>query len=200
MLLSDGTRALTQAGRWDHALQHVDKHHGIGYRLLDGRQIAIIAHHAAGDHQSATRLLAETSTPTPWEQTVAASLTVLTGNPDPTAMVDSFLALDQTAPGHVVFRVRLGLTVLDLADTRSAPRLAHTIETDVLRSADAYAARDAHIHPTYAALSAPEKAFTELLDASGLGAGTIPALLLNQLTTATATAEASLTDTLTVAP
>ncbi|MGH3903080.1 MAG: hypothetical protein ACRDTE_02600, partial [Pseudonocardiaceae bacterium] len=34
-LLSDGTRALTRAGRWAQALQHAQQHKGIGQRLLD---------------------------------------------------------------------------------------------------------------------------------------------------------------------
>ena len=44
VLLADGTRALTRAGRWAEALQHAHQHKGIGDRLLDGRQVAILAH------------------------------------------------------------------------------------------------------------------------------------------------------------
>lgn len=199
VLLADGTRALTQAGRWSQALQHVQDHHGIGQSLLDGRQIAIIAHHAAGDHPTSARLLAETPAPTRWEQTVAACLAILTGNHngDTTTTVDGYLALGE-APAQVVFRTRLGLTLLDLTDDRSAPRLAHAIETGVLRSRDAYAAREVLGH-TGCASRLPAStiaALTGLMDVSGLGTGTLPAGLLDQLTTATTRAEASLIEVL----
>jgi hypothetical protein len=199
VLLADGTRALTQAGRWSQALQHVQNHHGIGRSLLDGRQIAIIAHHSVGDHQTSARLLAETTTPTPWEQTVAACLAVLTDN-DNTTMVDSYLALGG-APAQVVFRTRLGLALLDLTDDRSAPRLVHAIETDVLQSQDAYPAREVLAHTGFTSrISASTiRALTGLLDVSGLGTGAIPTGLLDQLTTAMTTAEASLTEALTAA-
>jgi len=36
VLLADGTRALTSAGRWQEALAYVQQHKGIGRRLLDG--------------------------------------------------------------------------------------------------------------------------------------------------------------------
>jgi hypothetical protein len=202
VLLADGTRALTRAGRWSQALQHVQDHHGIGRSLLDGRQIAIIAHHWVGDHRTSARLLAETTTPTTWEQTVAACLAVLTGNDNgnATTIVDSYLALDE-APGQAVFRTRLGLAILDLTDDRSTPRLVHAIETDVLQTQDAYAAREVLAHTPCASLipASTIEALTGLVDASGLGTAAIPTELVDQLTTAMTTAEASLTKALTVA-
>ncbi|WP_405148457.1 hypothetical protein OG589_11145 [Sphaerisporangium sp. NBC_01403] len=141
VLLADGSRALAQAGRWARALQHLQDHHGVGQRLLDGRQIAIIAHHAAGDHRLAAHLLAETSMQTPWEQAVATCLAVLTSNRSTDTMADGFLALDD-APGQVLFRTRLRLTAIDLTDTVSP--LAHAIESDVLRSAVAKRRRVGH--------------------------------------------------------
>ncbi|MGH3694162.1 MAG: hypothetical protein ACRDRX_09320 [Pseudonocardiaceae bacterium] len=200
VLLADGTRALTQAGRWDQALRHVQDHHGIGQRLLDGRQIAIIAHHAAGDHQTSACLLSQTPTPTPWEVATAASLAVLTGydTPNTAALVNRYLALGDIPP-QVVFRTRLGLTVLDLTDDQPDPRLAHAIQTDLLRSQDAYAVRDVLAHNGYASLvsSSARGTLTWLLDASGLGKGTMPPELLDQLTAATVTTEASLAEALT---
>ena len=43
------------------------QHHGIGQRLLDGRQIAILAHAASGRHHEAEQLLKTTTATEPWE-------------------------------------------------------------------------------------------------------------------------------------
>lgn len=121
VLLSDGTRALTRAGRWTGALQHARQHKGIGDRLLDGRQVAILAYCEAGDYVTAIRLLSGSLTPTPWEGSVAACLRVLCdrladrrSNSDIATMIDRYLDLE-SAPDHVVFHVRLGLCVIDVA-------------------------------------------------------------------------------------
>lgn len=53
VLLADGTRALASTGRWDEALANVRKHAGTGQRLLDGRQVAILARWNFGDPVSA---------------------------------------------------------------------------------------------------------------------------------------------------
>jgi hypothetical protein len=198
VLLSDGTKALTQVGHWDQALHLVETHHGIGERLLDGRQIAIIARHTAGDRQTAQRLLAETVAPTPWEQAMAAVLAVLTGGRDTGTMMNRYLVLDPEPPAQVVFRVRLGLAVMDIAgtETLSTLRLASAIEADVLHSGDAYAARDTSTHPQFATVSTRKDVLKGLVDTAGLGLGTIPGRLLNQLSTAVRTAEESLADIL----
>lgn len=65
VLLADGTRALTRAGRWTEALQHVTRHNGVGRRLLDGRQVAILTRCAAHDYDTARSLLTDTDTPLP---------------------------------------------------------------------------------------------------------------------------------------
>ena len=199
VLLADGARALAQAGRWDEALQYVHDHQGIGQGLLDGRQIAIIANYAVGDVRTSADLLDQTPTPTPWEAAVAASLTALTGRDLPHAtLVDRYLALDD-APQQVVFRTRLGLAILDLADGQPGSRLASAIEADVLQTKDAYAARDILAHPAGASLisASAHDALSRLLGASGLGRGTMPPEFLNALTVTTTTAEASLARALT---
>jgi hypothetical protein len=63
--LAEGIRALARAGRWDDALAHAHRHRGIGATLLDGRQIAVIAHSLRGDHTDAGTLLTDPSTPNP---------------------------------------------------------------------------------------------------------------------------------------
>jgi len=198
-LLVDTTRALAQAGRWDQALQYVLDHQGIAQRLLDGRQIAIIAHYVAGAARTSADLLDQTGASAPWEAAVAASLTALTGRYLPSAaLADRYLVLGG-APQQIVFRTRLGLAILDLADGQPDPRLAPAIEADVLRANDAYAARDVLAHPASASLISPSghDALSTLLNASGLGSGTMPPELLDALTATTTTAEASLARALT---
>lgn len=43
VLLADGTRALATEGRWSEALAHIEAHRGVGKRMLDGRQVAVLA-------------------------------------------------------------------------------------------------------------------------------------------------------------
>ncbi|MGH4002322.1 MAG: lantibiotic dehydratase, partial [Pseudonocardiaceae bacterium] len=122
VLLADGTRALAGLGRWDRALAHVEKHGGVGERLLDGRQVAILAHWSAGDSDSALSVLDDGTASEPWEHAVAACLTVLCHGGSGlrptdsavTAMVEHYLALEAEPP-FLVFRVRLGLTMIRLA-------------------------------------------------------------------------------------
>jgi len=118
VLLADGTRALTRAGRWDEALRCLEQHKGVGHRMLDGRQVAILARYAAGNSDHALALLDDSATPEPWEQAVAAYLRALclrgTGRPAGVAvdaMINHYRQLDHT-PGHAIFRSRLGLCVL----------------------------------------------------------------------------------------
>ncbi|MDG4793010.1 hypothetical protein [Micromonospora sp. WMMD1082] len=73
--LADGSRALTSAGRWTDAEDHLRRRNGIGQRMLDGRQVAVIARLVAGQHQAARQLLTETEPGEPWEAAVNACLT-----------------------------------------------------------------------------------------------------------------------------
>jgi hypothetical protein len=203
VLLSDGTRALTRAGRWDQALQHARQHKGIGQRLLDGCQVAILAHATAADYDTAFNLIADTAAPTPWEQAVTACLAVfchrLASQPadDHTAMmVARYLGLEPT-PEHAAFHARLGLCVLDLAG--DAPQVADVVVRRALDAADAYTARDVLSHQISRAHTpgTDVQALNELISASGLGRGTMPADLLNDLMDSLRISEASMTDMLT---
>lgn len=198
VLLADGTRALTRAGRWIDAHQHADQHKGIGDRPLDGRQVAVLAHCQAEDYDTALRLLTDSATPTPWEAAVAACLKTLCGrwadrpsNSGNSTMMDRYLALDP-APEHVVFQARLGLCVLDVApDDRQAIPVADRIVRATLDAGDAYAARDALSHQTCIALTNLDasQALTEmvlasgLVTSSGLGHGALQGPLLDSLIT-----------------
>ncbi len=126
---------------------------------------------------------------------MAACLAVLTGEHTDNliAMVDSYLTLGD-APAQVVFRTRLGLTLLDLTDKQLTSQLTPVIETDVLRSQDAYAAREVLAHPGCASQvpASTIDALTDLVDISGLGKGIMPTELLDQLTSAITAAEVAL--------
>ncbi|MGH3693317.1 MAG: hypothetical protein ACRDRX_04840 [Pseudonocardiaceae bacterium] len=146
-------------------------------------------------------MLAHTLTPTAWEEAVAACLAILCcrladpqADPDITAMVDHYLRLEP-APEHTVFRVGLGLCVLDLAaDVDETPQIANVIVRDALESTDAYAAHAALSHQTCHTQTAPEnsRALTDIVRASGLGRGTIPAGILDDLMGSVRTSEASI--------
>jgi hypothetical protein len=116
VLLTDSLRALCKAGRWTDALRQAQQHDGIGQRLLDGRQVAVLAHASAGEQEEAEKILRETSVPEPWEHVVNLCLRALTGEggAEPaTTMTGAYLAFSD--PGHPWFTACLGLTVAELA-------------------------------------------------------------------------------------
>ncbi|WP_433464095.1 hypothetical protein [Spirillospora sp. CA-128828] len=199
-LLADGTRALAQAGRWKQAAERSAAHRGVGSRLLDGRQITILAQLQNGQVDEATTLVEQSTVPEPWERAVQSLLRVLCqraagahAEADTEAMLTAVLTLmKQPDPATTVFRNRLGLAAVDLADACGTPRqsqLRHTL-IDAAQH-DAYAARDtlAHplIHPVITA--AQRRDLTDLIHASGLDTGTIPQPLLSDLAAAVSAAE-----------
>ncbi|MFI8265290.1 hypothetical protein [Streptomyces sp. NPDC085665] len=204
VLLADGTRTLTTAGRWTEALAHIKAHQGVGKRMLDGRQVAILAALTTGDADSTATLLMETEPGDQWEQAVTACLTVLcrqaVGRP-----VDQHLRelartyLDHEAGhGTTVFDVRLGLVVLDALDVEASPasrRIAQDLHRRTMLANDGYAAREilAH-HRSVTVFSQQEKRdLTNLLDVCALGSGTLPADRRADLDRALHTSEAVLT-------
>jgi hypothetical protein len=207
ILLADGTRALCRAGRWSEALHRAEQHNGLGQRLFDGRQVAIIAHCAAHHHAEAIRLTEASATPTAWEQAVAACLKVLclTWASQPThsattAMVNTYLALDPV-PEHAVFHVRLGLSVADLAHhTHDTHPVIRMTERSALDSGDAYAARDARTNRTPSPLTeAAAHALDKTVRAAGLGT-TMPPRLLDNLMHSVQSCETALARALTTGP
>ncbi|WP_206305958.1 hypothetical protein [Streptomyces sp. RFCAC02] len=198
-LLADGTRALVQAGRWQEAAEAAATHHGVGARLLDGRQITILALVQNGRHDEARRLV-ETSRPSePWEEAVQSLLRVLcrgTGSAPAThidEMLNTILALrQQPAPGTTVFLTRVGISALILAADHDDER-THQLHRDVLAMArsDAYAARDTLAHSQFrnALTASQHSALTSTVHASGLGMGTAPAPLNSDLMGAVQAAE-----------
>jgi hypothetical protein len=176
VLLSDGLRALCRAGRWTDALRQAQEHDGIGQRLLDGRQAAILALAADGRKEEAGQLLRQTDATEPWEHAVAACLRALTQHPgraapagDAAELARTYLALDE--PGHAMFTACLGLTVAELTaphDSRSG--VVSKVTRIAAQSRDAYVAREILSSPARPLV--PQDALTQLhgtVCQSGLG-------------------------------
>ncbi|MBD0739069.1 hypothetical protein BGM09_06485 [Streptomyces sp. CBMA29] len=185
VLLADGTRTLTTTGRWRQALAHIEQHHGVGTRMLDGRQVAVVAALTGGDADRAAKLLAATAKGEPWEQAVTACLTALCrriAGPDDDSRLEDLVTLylgHEGEPGQTVFDVRLGLTVLDLVGSAEHP-LACTIVDDLARrtatARDGYAAREVLSDHLFNALATDRQTqeCSDLVRACGLQAGTLP--------------------------
>ncbi|MEU8279234.1 hypothetical protein ACFYOK_38180 [Microbispora bryophytorum] len=120
--------------------------------MLDGRQVAVIAHALGGDTATARALLDGTAAGEPWEDAVTTCLAALCQpGDDRTAaeMLDRYRRLDHTAPGLVIFRTRLGLSVVDAAggvDTSDGRSIATTLIIRTIAADDGYAARDVLNH------------------------------------------------------
>ncbi|MFY1597338.1 hypothetical protein [Micromonospora sp. WMMD737] len=199
ILLSDGTRALTLTGRWADALTHVHRYDGVGATLLDGRQVAIVAHLMRRDGVEAADLLRRTKIEQPWEQTVLDLLqswhATTSGDARTTDYHRLIERVSAATPGKglTVFRVRLGLTALDLS-VGAAPYIADDLvkllTAGVIRDEDANAARDLLNHPA----TGPEhhKPLGLLIEASGLGREGLPDPARESLSMALAAARAAI--------
>ncbi|MFD3511947.1 hypothetical protein [Streptomyces sp. NPDC058657] len=147
VLLGDGTRALVVTHQWDRARKHVVQNKGVGQRLLDGRQIAIVSHSLNGDIETAQRTLDESTPQDPWETPVAALLATLclrtAGKPAKDAehvMAAQYLSLEGD-PDLAVFRTRVGLAAIDLSKADPGS-VARRLVGDAVLSQDGYVARD----------------------------------------------------------
>lgn len=182
VLLSDGTRALATAGRWREAHEHARRHRAIGDRLLDGRQIAILAHSADGDHDGALTLLTESEAPETWESAVTAVLEVLclqrAGRRSPSAvakMADAFCSLPEW--DEEVFATRLGLCVAEMAVEESGRARAVAALTErATATEDAYVAQDLLKHPDNRERlpTAVVERLERLVHRAALGVGRLP--------------------------
>ncbi|MFD8379106.1 hypothetical protein ACFV2X_11300 [Streptomyces sp. NPDC059679] len=208
VLLADGTRSFTTTGRWDEALAHIQSHRGVGTRMLDGRQVAVLAALTQGDTDQAAELLANTVPGEPWEQAVTACLAVLCDH-DASQPIDDQVAdlvgsyLDRKAePGMTVFDIRLGLTVLDAVASAEHPAGCHLVEDLVRRATEArdgYAAREILAHPLAAGLATGRQvqSCNDLVRACALGAGDLPDGLYGDLSAALDSSHVVLTRTVT---
>ncbi|MFI9643596.1 hypothetical protein ACIG87_26680 [Micromonospora sp. NPDC051925] len=203
VLLSSGAHALATAGRWDDAYHRLQQHNGIGRRMLDGRQIAVIAHATTGKRTRALELLRDTAPGEPWEHAVTAALTLLcqpaaTMSTTQRHAVAAYQRLDTAAAGLVVFHTRLGMCLVDALGGVEQPA-AQPIVADLIERArsDGYAARDVLAHPGCRAILNQRQAeqLTDQVTACGLGAGGIPEPLLVDLVGALEAAEAVIRET-----
>jgi hypothetical protein len=191
VLLADGSRALATAGHWRAANHKLQQLNGIGRRMLDGRQIAVLAHATTGDHDQALVLVRATQPGEAWENAVTACLAVLC-LPHPTrSTVTELLApcrkLDTTA-GLAVFRTRLGLSLLDALSGDHDGLAADLIEH---AATDGYAARDVLAHPACRGIATSDqvRVLAQLVETCGLDQGFLPNNIRADLSTALGTAE-----------
>ncbi|WP_199199046.1 hypothetical protein [Amycolatopsis sp. CA-128772] len=191
-LIGEGVRALVLAGRWNDAVAHAHAHRGIGVHLMDGRQATIVAHCLNPNLAAARASLAESTPEQPWELQVASCLTVMCANPDSTSRRDAIAAMIMRfverppMPGYAFFRAQLGLTVATLADTvdsDAASRVFTQVVGEVIESEDGYAAREVLRYRDIPAEVTEEQhaVLTHLMNASGLGIGTLPEPLRQSL-------------------
>ncbi|MGI9003312.1 MAG: hypothetical protein ACR2GH_16920 [Pseudonocardia sp.] len=207
VLLATGARALATAGRWREACTRLRDYKGIGRRMLDGRQIAVLAHATSGNTKEALILLDDTEPGEPWENVVTTCLTTQCRNgsssTDLDALRDQYHKLDTSAPGLSVFYTRLGLSLIDAIGTVDNPH-AHQIATNLIdrttASQDGYSARDLLAHNGCLGLltSTQARDLTDVVEACALGCGTFPATLLADVTTALASTEKVIMRTMTV--
>ncbi|WP_199844209.1 hypothetical protein [Streptomyces sp. RTd22] len=211
VLLADGARALASAGRWTDALAQLKRHKGIGKRMFDGRQVAVIADLTADNAFGAMTLLADTVPGEPWENAVTACLMVMSrrqaGLPvdrELAELLDCYQRLDRPAE-LAVFHTRLGLSVLDIADGVGevvAHRIATNLIGQTVATSDGYAARDVLAHVGCSALltSAQAQQLGHAVEACALGRGHIPVEMRTDLMAALDLSEGVLRQTLAATP
>ena len=200
VLLTDGARALAREGRWTDAAEIMAAHHGIGARLLDGRQVKIMSLLEQGLHREAAATIDATAPAEPWEDAVGAILRAYcqqratpaapgeTGN----AIAKTLELIRQGEPTTAAFRSRAGLTALDLAAGQPDEGTAQLRDAIVkLAATDAYAARNALGHSMARARMTchQERQLTSVVAAAGLGAGYLPPGHMDAFTTAVGQAE-----------
>ncbi|MFF0659233.1 hypothetical protein [Micromonospora tulbaghiae] len=200
VLIADGARAMTSAGRWQEAYEHLKRHNGIGQRMLDGRQVAVIALATTGKIEQAETMIDTTIDGEPWEQAVTACLAracvhAVSESDEPTiVLLDRYRRL-RPVRSQAVFHVRLGLSVIDaIGACRHADllNLTDSLITQTIAFEDARVASEVLQHLACAAVMDPIRAegLAELVTASGHGRGSLPLAILESLSSTTSTAEA----------
>jgi hypothetical protein len=199
-ILADGIRALIQTGHWTQAAEAVTTHRGVGARLLDGRQVTIMSLIQRGHRDQAIAMVDESTITEPWEKPVAALLRTYCLRKDVSAarkdldaaVAEALTLVRQVEPSTAVFRTRVALSALDLAepygDLDCSP-LSRAIVRQA--STDAYAAKEALGSTALRAsiTAQDERRLVDAVESSGLGCGSMPAGLLDELTASVQTAD-----------
>ncbi|MFE4519299.1 hypothetical protein ACFRMQ_34545 [Kitasatospora sp. NPDC056783] len=187
VVIADGTRALTTAGRWTDALHHIEKHRGIGRRILDGRQVAVLASMTSNDLPGALALLAATEPGEPWEDAVTTVLSALCRPDDRYATdtaIDHCLALKPNE-GLAVFTTRLSLTAIDAAgpEPSAARKLIKQLSSRASEISDGYALRELLAHEGVLDYLEPDRTteLEQVLAACALGSAALPTHLRGKL-------------------
>lgn len=194
VVLADGTRTLTTAGRWAEALAHIEENRGVGQRMLDGRQVAVLAalSHTPTD---AAALITMTTPGERWENAVTGCLDVmcrkaLRGPAVPLldTLVEDYVE-HQPDQGMTVFDTRLGLTILDLLEPHqeaAAHRMVAELHRRAAVATDGYAARECLADHRYTSLAEPRQieAARRLVRACALSSGSLPGPRLVRMTEA----------------
>ncbi|PUB32590.1 hypothetical protein C8K30_1011116 [Promicromonospora sp. AC04] len=196
-LLTDGTKALTLAGRWSDAAQLVEAYNGIGLHLFEGRQITIINHLLGGDHVNARAALAGANLTEAWEHEVAGCLALILAEPaNATTSVKTLVALYDAAQGHPErphYRARLGVTTAVLVaphDQHLADDVLHRTALEAFDAHDGYAAREVLQHHDIGRVldTGHAMALKQCVKACGLTGGELTGRALATLLDATASA------------
>jgi thiopeptide-type bacteriocin biosynthesis protein len=204
VLLHDGTRALAAAGHWDQAAEHAARYDDHPGRLHDARQAGIIACVTAGDGKTAMELIDESTRTDPWEHAIAACLRawahLATGCPIPDSATPALalarLAIQPTAPGMTLSRIKLSLTSAELVTAIDPAQedLLSQVADDALQDGDGHAASEILSSPAIARFlpQVQRQQLRRIITAAGLGDGPVPEPLRSELLAGVSAAEAGL--------
>ncbi|GAA0988567.1 hypothetical protein Q7689_03865 [Nocardiopsis tropica] len=188
--LGDGMRALAAEGRWQEAAEHAQQHGGIGNRLFDGRQVAVIAALTKGNPRAALAMAEDSEVREPWERAVQAVLALWCRRESvevTTADVETVLGrVRDVDNGRVVFTTRLGIITTELLGDLQGDvsELASQLVVAIVRAQDGYAARDL-LTAWGGKLSSDQMgSLNPVLESSGLDRQTFPEQLSHELHTA----------------
>ncbi|MFV2178729.1 hypothetical protein ACFHW2_40315 [Actinomadura sp. LOL_016] len=208
VVLADGVRAFASAGRWKDAVAHAERHRGLGHRLMDGRQAAVIASALSGEPDATSAMLEQTTVSEAWEHAVAACLAMfchhaLKSTPRNADMANVKEYLDHDAkPELMAFRTRIALTAADLSeDAWCQPSRSMTCRVidEALETGDGYVARELLRHPRCRMLltDSQEKRLHAAMTSAELGRGSMPTKLHKALIEAVKQSEHAAADALT---
>ncbi|WP_036554306.1 hypothetical protein [Nocardiopsis sp. CNT312] len=186
--LGDGTRALASQGQWSRAAEHAQQHMGVGERLFDGRQAAVIAELVGGAPEAALALVEGSAVQEPWERAVQRVLAlwcrVEAGGVEDGEAATVLQRVRVAQEGRVVFRTRLGIAAIEVAGglSEEAGPLVAPVVSAVIQERDGYAVRDVLRAWEDRLPQDSRAALRTVLDESGLDSGVLQEMPLQALT------------------